>query len=44
MPKAYLNYRRLGLECKVHVRSSICGECYLYSYSSTCDMRVTQEE
>ena len=44
MPKACSNCRRKGLECKVHVRSGICGKCHLSGGQKTCDVRVTQEE
>jgi len=44
MPKACSNCRRLGLECKVHVRSGICGKCHLSGSQKSCDVRVTQEE
>jgi len=42
MPRACSNCRRLGLECKVHVRSGTCGECHLRG--GVCDIRITQEE
>jgi len=44
MPKACSNCRRLGLECKVHVKSGVCGKCHLSGSGTTCDVRVTQEE
>lgn len=44
MPRACSNCRRLGVECKVHVRSGICGKCHLAGSGQTCDVRVTQEE
>lgn len=44
MPRACSNCRRRGVECKVHVRSGICGECHLAGSGQTCDVRVTQEE
>jgi hypothetical protein len=44
MPKACSNCRRLGLECKVHVKSGICGKCHLSGSQKTCDVRITQEE
>lgn len=44
MPKACSNCRRLDLECKVHVKSGICGKCHLSGGQKSCDVRVTQEE
>lgn len=42
MPRACSNCRRLGLECRVHIRSGRCGECHLRG--GTCDIRISQEE
>lgn len=42
MPRACSNCRRANRECRVHVRSGVCGECHLRG--GTCDIRITQEE
>jgi len=44
IPKACSNYRRLGLECKVHIKSGICGKYHLSSSQKSYNVRVTQEE
>lgn len=44
MPKACSHCRRSRLECRVHVKSGVCGNCHLSGSQKTCDVRVTQEE
>ena len=44
MPRACSNCRHAGVECKVHVKSGICGRCHLSGVQKSCDVRITKEE
>lgn len=43
MPRACSHCRENNKECRVHVKSGVCGECILKN-RRTCDVRITQNE